>query len=58
MTPIHPFLSLWAVAAGFAQPLLGEPVSSVPEIDPATGVAALTLLGGVFMLIRSRSRAQ
>jgi hypothetical protein len=32
------------------------PAYDAPEIDPATGLNALTLLGGVVVLVRSRRK--
>lgn len=53
MTKIAGYLLLLAGSAGFA--FAGLNVAA-PEIDPATGVAALTLLSGGLLVLRARRR--
>ncbi len=36
--------------------LRAGPVTSTPEVDPSTGVAALALLGGAALVIRGRRK--
>lgn len=53
MKKITGLVLLLVGAAGFA--FAGAEVS-VPEIDPATGTAALALLGGALLVIRARRK--
>jgi hypothetical protein len=47
------FLTLLIGAVGFAT---AGGLAPTPEIDPATGVAALALLAGAILVIRARTR--
>jgi hypothetical protein len=51
MTKITGFVLLFIGTAGFA--LAGVAVAA-PEIDPATGLGALTLLSGGLLVLRAR----
>ena len=50
------FALLFAIAssAGVAMAGVGFPAPGVPEINPATAIGALTLLGGSILVIRAR----
>jgi hypothetical protein len=49
-------LSLLFVMAAASQVALAQTAPSVPEINPATAVTALTLLGGGLLVLRSKFR--
>jgi hypothetical protein len=51
MTKITGYLLLLVGTAGFAFAGLNP---TVPEIDPATGIGALTLLSGGLLVLRAR----
>jgi len=50
---IYAILALVVATSGLA--FAGIPVSA-PEIDPATGVGALTLMGGALLVLRARRK--
>lgn len=47
-------LALTLLTAAFAASAFATP--SAPEIDPSSGVAALTLLSGAVLVLRTRRR--
>jgi len=44
------------LGAGTAAVAMAAAITTVPEIDPATGVAAMTLLAGAALVIRGRRK--
>jgi hypothetical protein len=54
-TPVRCLFAVLAVTVIAARASYGLTVR-VPEIDPAAGIAALTLLCGIMLVIRGRSR--
>jgi len=49
-------LGLMLLGAGPAAVAMAALVTTVPEIDPSTGVAAMTLLAGAVLVIRGRRK--
>jgi len=53
---VRDILAVLAVTVVAVRASFGLHVVSVPEIDSAMSIGALTLLGGAIMVIRGRSR--
>jgi hypothetical protein len=49
-------LGLTLLGAGTAAIAMAAAFTTVPEIDPSTGVAALSLLAGAVLVIRGRRK--
>ena len=52
---VRKFLGMALLLVGASQ-FVKAGLSTVPELDPATGVSALVLLSGALLIIRTRRR--